>query len=130
VLGIRTPKELVSHPLRGAIFETWVASEIVKHRTNRGLTSAVAHYREHSGAEVDLVIENPSRLVLIEAKSSTTPASRMRKAASAVRERLAPNVGECEVAAVYAGEQVQHRSQGSLIPWNTLHEPETVNLFT
>ena len=36
LLGIRTPEQLRSHPLRGPIFETWVVSEIVKHRTNRG----------------------------------------------------------------------------------------------
>jgi predicted AAA+ superfamily ATPase len=36
LLGIRDSGQLRSHPLRGAIFETWVVSEIVKHRTNRG----------------------------------------------------------------------------------------------
>ena len=36
LLGIRTPEQLRSHPLRGPIFETWVVSEIVKHRTKPG----------------------------------------------------------------------------------------------
>lgn len=29
--GIRTPEQLESHPLRGAVFECWVVSEILKH---------------------------------------------------------------------------------------------------
>lgn len=36
LLGIREASQLRSHPLRGAIFESWVVSEILKHRTNRG----------------------------------------------------------------------------------------------
>ena len=38
LIGIRTPEQLRTHPLRGAIFETWVVSEIVKHRMNLGET--------------------------------------------------------------------------------------------
>lgn len=36
LLGIRTTDHLRAHPLRGPLFETWVVSEIMKHRTNRG----------------------------------------------------------------------------------------------
>jgi hypothetical protein len=36
LLGIREPEQLGTHPLRGAIFESWVASEILKWRLNRG----------------------------------------------------------------------------------------------
>ena len=36
LLGIRKPEELRSHPLRGPIFETWVVSEIAKHRIKPG----------------------------------------------------------------------------------------------
>ena len=45
LLGIREPQQLRSHPLRGAIFETWVVSEILKHRVNRGETRGLSFYR-------------------------------------------------------------------------------------
>ena len=61
LIGIRTPEQLRSHPLRGPIFETWVISEIVKHRMNLGETRGLFFYRNRDGAEVDLVIEHPSR---------------------------------------------------------------------
>ena len=60
LIGIRTPEQLRSHPLRGPIFETWVVSEIVKHRMNLGETRGIFFYRSRDGAEVDLVIEHSS----------------------------------------------------------------------
>ncbi|MFP4352367.1 MAG: DUF4143 domain-containing protein [Puniceicoccaceae bacterium] len=37
LLGIRGENDLRTHPLRGAIFESWVVSEALKHQMNRGL---------------------------------------------------------------------------------------------
>ena len=42
LLGIRSPDELRGHPLRGAIFETWVAAEVVKAHYHRGAVPALA----------------------------------------------------------------------------------------
>ena len=36
LLGIRSPEQLRTHPLRGPIFKTWVVSEIEKYRTHLG----------------------------------------------------------------------------------------------
>jgi hypothetical protein len=36
LLGIQSPSQLRDHPLRGAMFETWVASEVLKARLHRG----------------------------------------------------------------------------------------------
>ena len=69
LLGIRTPEQLVSHPLRGVLFETWVASEVLKHRTHHGETRGLSYYRERGGGELDLVVDDPSGMTLIEAKS-------------------------------------------------------------
>ena len=45
LLGIRTVDlQLHSHPLRGPLFETWVVSEIAKHRMNAGETGGMYHY--------------------------------------------------------------------------------------
>ncbi len=38
LLGIRSADQVRSHPLRGALFETWVATEVLKGRTNRAVT--------------------------------------------------------------------------------------------
>ncbi len=121
LLGIRTPEQLRSHPLRGSIFETWVVSEIVKHRINRGETGGLSFYRESNGAEVDLVIDQPARITLVEAKSGATPSSSFFEGAIRVRRHLGKLPRPCEVAVVYGGDQFQQRAAGRLIPWPRLH---------
>ena len=121
LLGIRTPDQLHSHPLRGSIFETWVVSEIAKQRTHRGLTGGLSFYRDRSGTEVDLVIEHPDGLTLVEAKSASTPSSSFFNTAQKVVAHL-QDQSPCELFAVYGGDQYQPRAQGTLVPWAQLHE--------
>ena len=123
LLGIRAPDQLRSHPLRGPIFETWAVSEIAKQRTHRGLTRGLSHYRDRRGTEVDLIVEHPGGLTLIEAKSSATPSSSFLKTAGRVADD-SQFEGTCELMAVYGGEQLQRRTSGSLVPWAKLHEEE------
>ncbi|MCY3802109.1 MAG: ATP-binding protein [Chloroflexi bacterium] len=122
LLGIRKPEELHTHPLRGPIFETWVISEIAKHRINRGETRGLAFYRDSNGAEVDLVIERPSVLTLVEAKSSKTASSSLFDGARRVRRHFAKSSRPCDVVVSYGGDQPQRRTEGTLLPWDALHE--------
>ncbi len=122
LLGIRTAEQLRSHPLRGPIFETWVVSEVAKHRMNLGEPRGLSFYRNRDGAEVDLVIEGPSRLTLIEAKSAQTPSSNLLDGARRVQRHLTDASILCDVAVVYGGDEPQERTQGSLVPWRGLHE--------
>ena len=122
LLGIRTADQLRSHPLRGALFESWVVSEVAKHRANAGETRGLSFYRDRDGAEVDLVIERLDRTTLVEAKSSQTASSSLFDGARRVRRRLAEAYRPCDAAVVYGGDDSQHRADGSLIPWHELHE--------
>ena len=120
LLGIRTAEQLHSHPLRGPIFETWVVSEITKQRTHRGLNRGLSFYRDRSGTEVDLVIEHPERLTLIETKSAATPSTSFLTAARRVKTQL-DGQRQCNLTAVYGGDHHQNRSEGRLVPWAQLH---------
>ena len=122
LIGIRTPEQLRTHPLRGPIFETWVVSEIVKHRTNLGETRGLFFYRTRDGAEADLVIEHPSRITLVEAKSSQTPSSSLFDGAARVGRHLAGSSIPCDVVVAYGGQESQDRSAGRLISWTSIHE--------
>jgi uncharacterized protein len=72
LLGIREAEQLRTHPLRGAIFESWVAGELVKARLNRGLPAGLKHFRESRGLEIDLLFEEGLTLHAIECKSGAT----------------------------------------------------------
>lgn len=121
LLGIRTTTQLHSHPLRGAIFETWVASEVRKHRANCGELRAVSFYRDRGGVEGDLIVEAPNHLTVVEAKAAATPSSGLLGSVERVRTQLADAQNEVESIVVYGGNEAQHRSNTRLVPWNTLH---------
>ena len=72
LLGIREPEQLRLHPLRGAIFESWVISEIYKANVHKGMQPNLFHYREARGPEVDLIIEQGRDLAAVEIKSGAT----------------------------------------------------------
>lgn len=72
LLGIREVAQLAEHPLRGAIFETFVVSELVKTRLNRGGRPALHYWRDSNGNEVDVIAEAGTKLMPIEIKSGQT----------------------------------------------------------
>lgn len=71
--GLRTPAELRKSSLLGAMFETHVLGQLVRHFANRGVQPALYFYRDHYGHEVDFVIARGGRLQLIETKWSERP---------------------------------------------------------
>jgi predicted AAA+ superfamily ATPase len=121
LLGIRSPEQLREHPLRGAIFETWVAAEILKARVHRALPPSLAFFRDRAGAEVDLVLELGSSLVGVETKSSQTVAedffSGLRTLEAALGEDRSRGL---EAVVVYGGDQAQRRSSATVLPWTAI----------
>jgi uncharacterized protein len=75
LLGIRDATTLQTHPARGALFETWVISELVKQRFNAGQGAELYFWRDNVGHEVDVVRETSEGLQAIEIKSGATFAS-------------------------------------------------------
>jgi uncharacterized protein len=72
LLDIRNPAQLSTHPLKGALFESYVVSEMLKHRFNAGRTDNLYYFRDSTGNEVDLVCEYGPDAVPIEIKSGQT----------------------------------------------------------
>jgi uncharacterized protein len=75
LLGIRDAVQLSTHSARGALFETWALSELLKHRYNQGQPSDLYFWRDSLGREVDVVYETMQGLQAIEMKSGSTWAS-------------------------------------------------------
>lgn len=72
LLGITAPDQLDAHPLRGHLFENMVVAEYWKAAMNAGRTDALYFWRDSTGNEVDLLIEDGMRLIPVEIKSSAT----------------------------------------------------------
>ena len=72
LLRIREPAQIAVHASRGAIFETFVVSEYLKAFTHRGVNSPLYFWRDRTGHEVDLVIDDGTRLLPVEMKAGLT----------------------------------------------------------
>lgn len=72
LLGIRDPEHLSIHSARGALFENFVLSELLKRRYNAGLPSNLYFWRNNVGDEIDVVIEQGEKLQPLEIKSGQT----------------------------------------------------------
>lgn len=72
LLGIHDPEHLSIHSARGALFENFVISELMKRRYNQGLPSNLYFWRNNTGDEVDVVIESGDKLTPVEIKSGQT----------------------------------------------------------
>ena len=72
LLGIRDEQSIATHAARGALFETWVVSEILKLRFNAGQPADLYFWRDSAGHEIDLVFETAAGLQAVEIKSGST----------------------------------------------------------
>jgi predicted AAA+ superfamily ATPase len=90
LLGIESENMLNRSTFLGAIFEGFVASEIIKRQMNSGRTRQLYYFRDQQGLEVDFLVPGGDhKLILLEAKASRTvwpeiaePLSRLSKVVS------------------------------------------------
>ena len=74
LLGIESAAELARSPFLGALFEGWIAAEIVKAQTGSGQRRALYYFRDQQGLEVDFVVPGKNgSAILVEAKATRTP---------------------------------------------------------
>lgn len=90
MLEISNLEMLRKSPFYGAIFEGFIASEIIKWRINRGRQRNLYYFRDKQGLEVDFVIDEGNRkLCLLEAKAGSTPmpadANPLRRLAASIK---------------------------------------------
>jgi len=77
LLGIRSAEILRNHPLRGAIFESYVVGEITKAFTHFGKDAPLFHWRDATGHEIDIMIDMGGEVIPIEVKSAMTVSSEL-----------------------------------------------------
>ena len=77
LLGIRNNEQLFSHPARGALFENYVIAEAAKAYTHHRREPPIYFWRDQTGHEVDLLVEEAGDLFPVEIKSGATVHSSM-----------------------------------------------------
>jgi len=73
LLGIQNANDLHTHPIRGALFESFIVSQVYKYRFNQGEKPHLYFWRDTQGHEIDCIIEKSFKdIVPVEIKSSMT----------------------------------------------------------
>ena len=114
LLGVDSPAELTKSPFHGALFEGFVAAEMVKAQANSGRRRELYYFRDEQGLEVDFLVPGRGGAVsLVECKagSTVTPAMAlpMQRLAEALRNK---------------------RPHGTTVELNLVHQPPRIPAST
>lgn len=117
LLGIQSAQQLSMHPIYGSIFESFVITELLKYRYNCGLDSNLHYWRDNTGHEIDIIMDDAGELHPIEIKSGKTITADYFKGLD-FWNRLS---GCQKGTIIYAGKLSQKRSNGyQVIPLKKL----------
>lgn len=112
LLRLSSSQALSGHPSFGSLFETFVVMEIYKQMQKISMVPALYHFRQHSGAEVDLLVERDGVLYPIEIKAATTAKPRDAQPIMNLQEKLGDRIGPGLV--IHAGEQASRLSDSCI----------------
>lgn len=104
LLKIRSAEDLAQSQYRGAVYETFVLSELVKANTYAAQPVDLSFYRTQDGKEIDFVLDNGNGLILLEIKAAHTVTPQDFRHIS---HFIAQNTGRVlQGIVLYAGERV------------------------
>ena len=115
LLSIVKTEQLFSHYLKGNIFESFIISDLVKQRYNKGLDPNLYFWRDQSDFEVDCIVEEAEKIIAVEIKSSQTHNPHvfdyLAKWNKIANTDLASNI------LIYTGSLQINTKDGKLINW-------------
>jgi hypothetical protein len=113
LLRLRSAADLATHPLHGAVFETFVVAELYKAFAHRGESPPLYFWRDRAGHEVDVVIDLGARVIPVEVKLGETVRGETFRGLDDYA-RLADRRGG---VLVHGGEAAYRRGEHVLLPW-------------
>lgn len=122
LLGIRDAAQLDVHPLRGAIFESWVVSEIIKQRFNHGEANGVFFFRNKAGLESDAMVQGRKGLKLVEVKIGQTISADWSASLHKIAELIGRSKQKVSAVVIYGGTEKQVRNGVTYLPWHTVKD--------
>lgn len=118
LMGIEAAEQIYTHPMRGNLFETFVISELMKRRFNRGLPSNLYFWRDKTGHEIDCLVQHGAEIVPVEIQSGKTVAQDSFKNLH-YWNHLSGRTHKPSFL-IYGGEQNQTRDSLSVLGWKSL----------
>ena len=116
LLRIRSAEDLRIHSQYGSIFESYIVSELLKYYMNRGDEHPIYFWRDSTGNEIDIIIDEGDSLIPLEIKAGQTVSSDFFKG---IRfwKKLSNDI-EQPAALVYGGDKSYIRSDTYVYAWS------------
>ncbi len=127
LLDITTASELDYHAYKGPLFETFVISEILKLQFNAAKINNLFFWRDKTGNEVDLIIDQNNNLTPIEIKSGQTIVSDFFKALNKWVELAKDKTKVNPALLIYGGQNNQDRTNAKVLSWQNING-HTINI--
>ncbi len=120
LLNLKRADDLNTHFAKGNLFENYIINEVIKSNWNKGIHLPLYFWRDRTGNEIDLLIEEGEKVKLVEIKSSKTIKLDFFKRLNYV-EKLTTNLIISKYL-IYGGDESQKRTQGQVLSWNNTHK--------
>ncbi len=120
LLGLTDSVQLKTHYLRGSLFENLIITEYIKKKHHEGRPPGCYFWRDNSGNETDLLIEDKGKLTALEIKSGTTIRDDFFK--NLIRFQKFSGIAQEDCCLVYGGETTVPRKKVKVCGWKTFFE--------
>jgi len=120
LLDIHNAKHMANHPLKGAIFETFIVSEILKARLNEGKQSNLYYFRDNIGNEIDLILDYGNKIKPVEVKLGRTINSDFFKGLTYYKKLNTKNAAKGCV--IYGGKDSSSRSKFDILTYKDIRK--------
>lgn len=116
LLDIKSADELWLHHAKGALFENFVITELIKQRWNQGQNHNLYFWRDHHGHEIDVLVTDGDRIIPVEIKAGQTINEDFFSGIKYYQQLSGASSGML----VYGGNSPQKRTHTDVLPWSTL----------
>jgi predicted AAA+ superfamily ATPase len=113
LLGIEDHTLLLNHPMRSALFENFVITELIKRKYNQGQDHNLFFWRDNHGHEIDILANQGENVIPIEIKSGITLTSDCFKGLNYWKHLS----GQNDSFLIYAGNANLSKDQTSILSW-------------
>ena len=120
LLDIQSPGQLHSHYLRGNIFETFIVAEYIKQRFHQGIRANAFFWRNSTGHEIDMLLEDGGSLKAVEIKSAETLADDFFNGLKYFKKLSGIQADQCFL--VYGGNKDYSRAFGTVLGWRHINQ--------
>lgn len=117
LLGIKSAEQLVSHYLKGELFESLIIAELQKQQYNKGQRPTDYFWRDNTGHEVDFLSESGEGIKIAEIKSGKTIRPEFFRGLDFYQKMA---TSEAASYLIYGGDTSQNRSNYTYSPGPTV----------